>query len=152
MSSTAKSVFFWFILLVVVVLLWQSIKSGGDDDWQEISYNRFRELVEGGEVVRLAFVERRVRGVLTDGGQFRLVLPFAPDAELVDALVEAGVEVYGGRERENTVLAIFLTWGPVLLIVGLWVFFMRQFRAQSADSRCSQPPADDRAAEPYDGS
>ncbi len=62
-------------------------------------------------------------------------------------LMESGIDVYGERDRESPLLAIFLTWGPVLLIVGLWIFFMRAVRAR-ADSDPFRPPTDDQAAQP----
>ncbi len=126
MNSTVRSLIFWIVVFGLVVLLWQSFQ-GGAGRLPELSFTEFLTAVEEGRVERVTLRGDEIRGILNDGTDFRT---FAPDYPgLVDKLTEAGVIIQAKPPRENPLFAVFLTWGPVLLIVGLWIFFMRRFRS-----------------------
>ncbi len=133
MNSTVKSLIFWIVVILMVVLLWQSFQSGARQP-PAITFTDFLTAVEEGRVDRVTLRGDEIRGSFkaTDesggGDEFRC---FAPDYPgLIDKLRDTGVTIQAEPARENPLLAIFLTWGPVLLIVGLWIFFMRHFRSR----------------------
>jgi cell division protease FtsH len=129
-ETGVKSLLFWILIVVVVVVLWRSISASDVRD-REISFNEFTTLVEAGDVQRIMIRERRVIGELRsprDGSlEIRLVLPFEPDAEYAAGLLAAGVILYGSQPEEDPLLALLFTWGPILVIIGLWIYFMRRF-------------------------
>ncbi len=131
-GSTLRVVILWLAIFGFAAMIWLSITDPSHQ--REISYNELREMVGGNEIESVTLRDRRIYGVFKqpiDGEiDFELVLPFQPDAAFVDELAEAGITVYGDQLEDSPMLAIFLTWGPVLLIVGLWVFFMRRFARQ----------------------
>ena len=88
-----------------------------------------------GHVAKITLREQSITGVFKEGGQyakdaaFKVELPFRPDAAFTDKLIAAKVEVLAELPKENTLLTILVGWAPVLLLVGLWIFFMRQMQS-----------------------
>ena len=119
----------------MVVLLWQAIQ-GGTSNNQELTYSEFMGLVEDDQIAEVTLREGELTGKYKDrsGSQPRAESDFftqypKEDPEFADTLSEAGVEVIVKNPKKNPLLDIIFAWGPVLLIVGLWVFFMRQFQS-----------------------
>ncbi len=136
-KSRVKTLILWLLIFGAVVILWQI--STAHPPELEISYNRFQELVGEGQVRQVTIRDRLVAGVLLESidlrMDFRLVLPFDPDAAFVAELIGSGVTVYGDQMEDSPMLAIFLTWGPVLLIVALWVYFMKRYARRQNEMR-----------------
>ncbi len=132
MNSTFRSLLFWIVIFGVVVLLWQTIQSGTGQT-QELTFTDFLKAVEEGEVERVTIKESeifgRFKGSQQIEGKFDFYTQHPEFPNLVQQLYDARVEIKSEKPKESPLLAIFLTWGPVLLIVGLWIFFMRQFQA-----------------------
>ena len=130
MSSTFRSLLFWIIIFGLVVLLIQTFK-GGTEQQVEMTFSQFLAAVENGDVAEVTLREGELTGKYDrnddSGKEFTAQYPEYP--ELVQLLLDKGVVVKAEPPEDNPALAIFLTWGPVLLIVGLWIFFMRQFQA-----------------------
>ena len=131
MNSTFRSLLFWIVIFGVVVLLWQTIQSSTGET-REMTFSEFLAAVEAKEVDKVKMKENEIFGYFKDTQQIEGRYDFYtqhPDyPELAKVLDDAGVEVSYEKKTDSPVLAIFLTWGPVLLIVGLWIFFMRAFR------------------------
>ena len=124
MNSKVRSLIFWFVICSLVVLLWQAVQ-GPESQLSPLSFTDFLAAVEEGRVERVTLRGHEIRGTLDDGTDFKTFAPEYPG--LVDKLKEADVVIQAQPPRGNPLLALFLTWGPVLLIVGLWIFFMRRF-------------------------
>ncbi|MEM9557770.1 MAG: ATP-dependent zinc metalloprotease FtsH [Acidobacteriota bacterium] len=132
MNSTFRSLLFWIVIFAVVVLLWQTIQ-GGTGDQQELTFTQFLEAVENREVEKVLMKENelsgRFKGSQAAEDDFDFHTEFPRYDGLVDRLLESDITIVYEKKEESPLLAIFLTWGPVLLIVGLWIFFMRQFQS-----------------------
>ncbi|MEM6796490.1 MAG: ATP-dependent zinc metalloprotease FtsH [Acidobacteriota bacterium] len=133
MNSNFRSLLFWIVIFGVVVLLWHAIQ-GGAGDPQEMNFTEFLAAVEKDEIREVTIKgERELFGKFVgsqtaeDKYDFYAQFPEYPD--LVTKLQDAGIVMTYEKTKESPLLAIFLTWGPVLLIVGLWIFFMRQFQS-----------------------
>ena len=132
MNPTFRSLLFWIIIFGVVVLLWHTIQTGTNET-QELSFSEFLANVEDGQVESVTMKEGEILGRYKSSQKpekefdFRTQHPEYPD--LAPQLYEAEIKITAEKPKESPALAIFLTWGPVLLIVGLWIFFMRQFQA-----------------------
>ncbi|MEL7059876.1 MAG: ATP-dependent zinc metalloprotease FtsH [Acidobacteriota bacterium] len=132
MNSTFRSLLFWVVIVGVVILLWQTIqKSTGKPE--ELTFTEFLAAVDEGEVEKVHMKQNELTGKFTGSSTPEEKPDFKteyPDYEqLVDILREKEVAIVYERKKDSPLLAIFLTWGPVLLIVGLWIFFMRQFQS-----------------------
>ena len=123
---------FWIFIFIVVVLLWQTIQNGAGEP-KEQTFSDFLAEVEAENVEAVTIKQNeltyRLKGSLQPEGKFDYLTQFPDYDGLVPQLLEQDVKITAEKPKDSPLLAIFLTWGPVLLIVGLWIFFMRQFQA-----------------------
>ena len=126
MNSTVRSLVFWVVLVVVVVMIWSFSTQfqAGDNS---VSFSEFVRWVDAGQVETVTIAGNEISGTLTAGDRFRTYAP--PQYEgLVNRLVDRDVAVTA-REAENSPWATLLySWAPFLLIIGFWIFFMRQMK------------------------
>ncbi len=133
MSSTLRTLLLWMVIFVVVILLWNTFQAGRPQR-HDLTYNEFTEQLANGQIEKLTIRDQTISGVFKEGGQyakgeeFKVELPFRPDAEFVDKLLAKKVEVIAEQPKENPLITILVGWAPVLLLVGLWIFFMRQMQ------------------------
>jgi cell division protease FtsH len=135
LNSTLKTLFLWMAIFVVVILLWNLLNIGQSKP-HDLSYTEFLTALDKGRVATVTIKDReQVEGTFRQGGEYRegekftLDLPFEADSAFTDKLEAAKVEIDSERTRENPLFAIFITWGPLLLLLGLWIFFMRQMQS-----------------------
>ena len=127
MNSTLRSLVFWMVLVVVVVLIWNvSTQFQAADD--AVTFSDFLRQVDAGEVQSVELAGNEITGTMSGGNGFRTYAP--PQYEgLVNRLVERDVAVTA-REAANSPWATLLySWAPILLIIGFWIFFMRQVQS-----------------------
>ena len=114
----------------VVILLWNTFQ-GGKAAQKELTYSDFLEAVQQGKVAEVTIRKQQLtgkyKGDVLGGQEFKTTL-LEDDPDLAKTLRQAGVRIRAEEPRENPLLAVLLTWAPVLLIVGLWIFFMRQMQ------------------------
>src|SRR4028119_39953 len=119
-------------IFVVVSLRWTPFPRSKTSQ-EDISFTQFMENVRQGKVAAVTIIgDQEVTGKykgteLPQGKEFKVKLPPYPD--LVTDLQAAGVDIEAEQPRENPLLAVLFTWAPVLLIVALWIFFMRQMQS-----------------------
>ncbi len=115
----------------VVILLWNTFQ-GGKAVQKELTYTDFLASVEQGKVAEVTIRDRQLtgkyKGESLAAQEFKTTL-LNDDPQLVPELRKSNVKIRAEEARENPLLAILLTWAPVLLIVGLWIFFMRQMQS-----------------------
>ncbi|HSS75793.1 MAG TPA: ATP-dependent zinc metalloprotease FtsH [Thermoanaerobaculia bacterium] len=137
MNSTVKTLFLWMAIFGVVILLWNTFQ-GGKTAQKELTFSEFTSAVKSGEVSEVTIRGKQLNGKFSGrstagesryaaGQEFKTQLPDYPD--LVKDLQTSNVQIKAEEPRENPLLAVLLTWAPVLLIVGLWIFFMRQMQS-----------------------
>ena len=132
MNSTIRTLVLWIVLFVVVVLLWNTFQ-GRSNQADELDFSQFLSEVKSGSVAEVTMREGelegsfRSQGTHAEGSTFTTNYPDYPD--LVQTLLDAGVTIKSEPPKDNSLLAILFTWAPMLLFVGLWIFFMRQFQS-----------------------
>ena len=114
----------------VVILLWNTFQ-GGKAAQQQLDYSELVSKVQTGKVAEVTIrgeqLTGKYKGDTLAGQEFKTtILP--DDPQLLQELRNAKVRIKVEEPRENPLLAVLLTWAPVLLIVGLWIFFMRQMQ------------------------
>jgi len=134
LNSTLKTLFLWMAIFVVVILLWNTFQHGKSSE-EELNFTAFMEQVTSGRVKEVTIHDgREIRGKLKGGGEypegtaFTTQLPFQSDSDFIARLERSNVDVSADETKENPLLAVLFTWAPVLLIVALWIFFMRQMQ------------------------
>jgi len=129
-----KTLLLWMVIFVVVVFLLYTFQAGKAAR-HELTYNEFLKQLERGHVAKIVESDQTVTGSFRRGGQyaegeeFKVELPFQPDAAFIDRLIAANVEVVSEKPKQNTFLTILIGWAPVLLLIGFWIFFMRQMQS-----------------------
>ena len=126
MNPSVRSFAFWALIVVVVALIWNfsATYQAGDD---AISFSEFMRQVETGQVENVTLSGSEVTGTTTSGESFRTFAP--PQFEgLVNRLIERDVAVSAEEATGSPWTALF-SWAPILLIVGFWIFFMRQVQS-----------------------
>ncbi len=131
MNNFGRNLALWVIvalLLVALFNLFQPSSTGGRGA-QAFAYSDFLTEVGAGHVREVVIQGRTVNGTLSDGRTFQTYTP--EDPALVSRLTEKGVRVVA-RAEENEINPLFqylLSWFPMLLLIGVWVFFMRQMQS-----------------------
>jgi cell division protease FtsH len=122
----------WAVVFVMVILLINYFQQGRHGR-QKLPFSDFLQAVENESVEKVTVRGQEVTGTYRTGAvadQTEFVTTLPPNYDgLVQVLRDNGVAIDAEVERENPLLAILLTWGPILLLVGLWVFFMRQMQS-----------------------
>ncbi|MHB0971627.1 MAG: ATP-dependent zinc metalloprotease FtsH [Thermoanaerobaculia bacterium] len=143
MNSTVKTALLWVVILVLVFLLWNLFQSTKATT-EEMAFSTFLENVEQNKVESVTIKGTQVTGVLrapanTAKKDFKTLVPPNFD-DLVPRLLTRKVAADGRvvkepvaievqEARDNTFVAALITWAPILFLIGLWIFFMRQMQA-----------------------
>jgi cell division protease FtsH len=118
----------WVVLLVMLVVLVTMLRQGHPTP-SELSFSDLEARVEAGEVQKVTIEDLQITGRLTDGSDFQTYAPvITPD--FLQLLKGRGVEVAARPPRQQPLWQQALIWYfPFLLMIGLWVFFVRQMQA-----------------------
>ncbi len=93
----------------------------------QVDYSSFIDQVHQGQIAKVVIENHVLRGVTSDGQRFTSYAP--SDPWLVSDLLKAGVQVEAKPEEQPSMfMSIFVSWFPMLLLIGVWVFFMRQMQ------------------------
>ncbi len=128
MPPINRNVIIWGGILILLVLLFNIFQSGNSTEkGSQINYSYFLEQTETGNVTDVTIVERNIKGHFKDGQSFETYTP-PNDLQLIERLHSNGVAINASPPDDGmpTILAILIQWFPMLLFVGIWVFFMRQ--------------------------
>ncbi|WMN59722.1 ATP-dependent zinc metalloprotease FtsH [Pseudoalteromonas xiamenensis] len=125
----AKNLILWLVIAVVLMSVFQSF-NGGDQIDRQTSYTQFVKEARSG-AIREVVIDRgtlSVTGVKSNGERFQTTMPMY-DPDLLNDLLRNDVNVKGVQPEEQSLLAnIFISWFPMLLLIGVWIFFMRQMQ------------------------
>lgn len=91
------------------------------------SYTQFMDAAKDGKIKRVDVQGRTLTVTPTEGASYKITAP--GDLWMVEDLRKAGVQVYGQPDEEPSFLStLFISWFPMLLLIGVWIFFMRQMQ------------------------
>jgi len=133
MNETAKNVLLWVIIAVVLFTVFQSFSPHGAAS-SEMSYSSFVQSVDNGNVASATISADQpatISGKLKDGSPFRTVAPMLgfTTNEVVKQMQDKGVEVRQDPAEGFSLIGLLVSWLPVLLIVGVFIWFMRQMQS-----------------------
>ncbi len=127
MSDMAKNLILWLVIAVVLMSLFQSF-SPGDSSGRQLDYTTFVREVSQEQIREVRIEGKTINGVKRNGDKFTTIIPM-PDGKLIDDLLKYNVKVIGEKPEEPSLLgSIFISWFPMLLLIGVWIFFMRQMQ------------------------
>ena len=123
-----KNMALWVVILLMILLLVTMLRQSQVAP-TDVPFSKFLTQVEAGEVAAVTIEEGRIDGRLTSGEAFTSFAPAVTD-KLLDTLAAKNVEVTARPPRESPMWQqILIMWFPFLLLIGLWVFFMRQVQS-----------------------
>ena len=127
-----KNVLFWVVAIVALAIL-SNISGFGAGErafgGNQIAFSEFMNLVESKDVESVVIAGPDISGKLVNGGRFSTYAP--NDPSIFETMRQAGVKVEA-RPMDNTAdtfWGVFVSWFPMILLIGVWVFFMRQANA-----------------------
>ncbi|WP_298719255.1 ATP-dependent zinc metalloprotease FtsH [Oceanisphaera sediminis] len=127
MSDMAKNLILWLVIAVVLMSVFQSF-SPSEPSGRQTDYTTFVQEVAQGQIREVRMDGKTINGVKRSGDRFTTILP-AQDPQLLNDLLNNNVRVVGEKPEEPSLLtSIFISWFPMLLLIGVWVFFMRQMQ------------------------
>lgn len=134
MNDLAKNLLTWAIIAIVLVSIFNHYAGVGTVP-DSLSYSQFLSNVRSGQVAQVrvesSMSGNQITGRGTDGKDFRTFGP--PDQKLIDDLVENDVDITAEPPAERSVLVdLILGVAPILLLIGVWVYFMRQMQGGGA--------------------
>ncbi|OUS28496.1 ATP-dependent metalloprotease [Gammaproteobacteria bacterium 45_16_T64] len=123
----AKNLILWVVIAVVLLSVFNNFST--QTNTHRLSYSRFIESVEANQVDRVTIDGISAVGYMKTGESFDTVLPSVPDIELLPTLLKNGVTIEGRQpEKQSLWVQLLVACFPILLIVGIFVFFMRQMQ------------------------
>jgi len=132
MNNSMKNLMLWAVIAAVLVGVFQTY-SNKQQAQNTISYSEFLSLVDNGAVSEVVIDTDVVYGKLGTGQQFRTNSPESDYSALVGDLQKNGVRFEAKeKERQSLLTHIFISWFPFLLLIGVWIFFMRQMQGGGA--------------------
>ncbi len=118
----------WIVIAVVLMSVFNNFGSRTNQKNSVISYSQFIDAVKAGQVQSVTLDDKDgIRGELQGGNTFSSHAP--KDPHLVDDLLANGVEIKArSAEDDSMLMQMFISWFPMILLIGVWIFFMRQMQ------------------------
>ena len=129
MNNFSKNIFIWIIVGLILISLFNLFSGSVRGPEVQLAYSEFLAKVKVGEVNDVMVKGNEIHGHFSDGRTFTTYSPNDPD--LVEKLNKNKVMIKAAPPEGNspTFLDILISWFPMLLLIGVWIFFMRQMQA-----------------------
>lgn len=122
-----KNLVLWIVVAVVMMTAYQSFNSNGVSD--STDYTTFVYDVSNSQVKEARFDANEITVTKNDGSKYMTVMPPLEDKKLLDDLLNKKVKIEGTPFEKRSLLSqILISWFPMLFLVGVWIFFMRQMQ------------------------
>ena len=132
MNDMVKNLLLWAVIAVVLMTVFNNFAPRPESP-AELAYSKFIEQVRSNNVrsVLISPDGRHIKGVYESGESFETFSP--GDPQLVNDLLKHNVEIEAGEAKPRSLLLdILISWFPMLLLIGVWIFFMRQMQGGGA--------------------
>jgi len=127
-NDLAKNVILWIVIAVVLLSVFQNFATSPRMD-KTLPYSQFLSYVETGMINNVVFDGRDISGELTAGGMFKTFSPETDNTAVIGSLQSNGVTFSGTEVKgQSILLSLLMNAFPVLLLIGVWIYFMRQMQ------------------------
>ncbi|SDR32931.1 ATP-dependent zinc metalloprotease FtsH [Pseudovibrio sp. Tun.PSC04-5.I4] len=128
MNTNFRNFALWVIIGLLLIALFQLFQNPTSrSNTNEIAYSQFVSQAEQGDVREVTIQEQQISGKYSNGGTFQTYAP--KDAKYVEVLQSKGVLINAKPPSENfSLFGTLISWLPMLLILGIWIFVMRQMQ------------------------
>ncbi len=126
MNDLTKNILLWVIVAIILMSVFNNLTPTGSDN--KIVYSDFLQNVKQNQVREVLIMGRNITGVMQNGSRFSTYSPETSNTPLIGDLLNNGVKINAKPMEQSIWTQIFISWFPFLLIIGLWIFFMRQMQ------------------------
>ncbi|PKN11233.1 MAG: cell division protein FtsH [Deltaproteobacteria bacterium HGW-Deltaproteobacteria-4] len=127
MNQFYKNLALWLVILLVMVLLYDMV-ANKKQDLKVLPYSDFVVAVTEGQVKEVVIQGPNVEGKMQDNTAFKTYAP--NDLGLIPDLRAKGVTINARPEDDRGIwFTLLISWGPIILLIGVWIFFMRQMQS-----------------------
>ncbi|MEX0950731.1 MAG: ATP-dependent zinc metalloprotease FtsH [Gammaproteobacteria bacterium] len=127
MNDMTKNLVLWVVIALVLMMVFRNF--GPPDTVQEMKYSQFISEVKNGRVDTVSIEGKTINGQRQDGSSFRTFSPETSNDAMIGTLLEHDVVIEGKPPAQQGLLTqIFISWFPMLLLIAVWIFFMRQMQ------------------------
>jgi len=127
LNSTLKSLAFWIVLVLVGILVW-NISTRFQPSQKAEKFSEFMSKVDSGQISSVTIVGNEITYISKTGDSFRTYAP-AQYEGLANKLIDRNVVVSAREATASPWAALLYSWAPILLMIGFWIFFMRQMQS-----------------------
>ncbi|HPX19156.1 MAG: ATP-dependent zinc metalloprotease FtsH [Pseudomonadota bacterium] len=122
-----KNIALWVVIALIMVMLFHLFNQPASEA-TTFAYSEFIEMVDKGEIKEVVIQGNEIKGSLTDGTPFETYVP--NEARIVERLTEKNIMISAKPSDDSPwYMSVLISWIPMLLLVGVWIFFMRQMQA-----------------------
>lgn len=127
MSDMAKNLVLWLVIAVILMSIFQSFGTS-ESSSRKVDYSTFLSEVNQDQIREVRINGREINIIKKNSNRYVTYIPFN-DPKLLDNLLSKNIKIIGEPPEEPSLLAsIFISWFPMLLLIGVWIFFMRQMQ------------------------
>ncbi|MCP4429905.1 MAG: ATP-dependent zinc metalloprotease FtsH [Gammaproteobacteria bacterium] len=128
MNDVAKNLILWVVIAVVLLSVFHNFNERTSSG-NQIIYSEFLSQVKQGQVRQVTIEGQNITGLLNSGTKFVTYSPESNNLAMIGYLEDANVDIIGKPPEQPSMLAhMFISWFPFIVLIGLWVFFMRQMQ------------------------
>ncbi|MCP5450110.1 MAG: ATP-dependent zinc metalloprotease FtsH [Gammaproteobacteria bacterium] len=127
-----KNILLWVVIAVVLMSVFNSFGPKVAPSAQ-MSYSQFLQEAKEGRIAQVMIDGRAIQGRTGGGERFTTYSPETDNSAMIGELLKHGVDIEGQPpEKQGLLMQIFISWFPMLLLIGIWVFFLRQMQGGGA--------------------
>ena len=127
MNNLSKNLVMWLVIAVVLMTIFNNFAPHQLGSPKQLEYSSFLADVKQGQISKVVIAGRSITATRQDGTTIKTFSPDDPD--LINDLLRNGVVIDAKEpEQPSLLMSIFISWFPLLLLIGVWIFFMRQMQ------------------------
>jgi cell division protease FtsH len=132
-NNLGKNLAIWIIVALLMVGVFNMLQGARTSGLETVDYSDFLNSVRGGQVAEVLIQEDRIAGRMNDAQGTRFVTYNPGDGALIQKLEQGNVRISSRPPEDGmgSLLGVLLSWFPMLLFIGVWIFFMRQMQSSS---------------------
>ena len=126
MNDLVKNIILWVVVAVILMSVFSNLTT--NNKTQEISYSEFIKNIKSNQVTDVMLTGRVITGSLQGGTKFSTYSPETDNKAMIGDLLESGVVIKAKPLEQSIWMQIFISSFPFLIIIGIWLYFMRQMQ------------------------
>tara|TARA_B100002052_G_scaffold258569_1_gene250595 strand:- start:3843 stop:5807 length:1965 start_codon:yes stop_codon:yes gene_type:complete len=128
LNELAKNLLLWVVIALVLMSVFSSFAPSGSSG-NSIAYSEFLTRVDQGNVSQVNIEDHQISGQMTSGQKFNTYSPESDNKAMIGTLMDHNVTITGEPPNQGSFLKqILISWFPFLLLIGVWIYFMRQMQ------------------------